>query len=90
MTEQEAIKVIKNNFPKTCKMVDGRYKGGFDDTECDLGKALLLSISALEDIQQYRVLGTVEELREAKEKQIQKKMQDRCSRLWNIHKKMLF
>ncbi len=63
MTEQEAIKVIKNNFPKTCKMVDGRYKGGFDDTECDFGKALLLSISALEEIQQYRALRTVEEFK---------------------------
>lgn len=66
MTEQEAIEVIKNNFPKTCKMVNGRYQGGFDDTEGDFGKALLLSISALEEIQKYRALGTVEELHKAK------------------------
>lgn len=67
MTEQEAIEILRNNFPKTCKMVDGRYKGGFDDTECEFGKALLLSISALFEIQQYRDVGTVEELLELKE-----------------------
>ncbi|MCI8378702.1 MAG: hypothetical protein HFH72_09315 [Lachnospiraceae bacterium] len=73
MTENEAIEILKNNFPKTCKMVDGRYKGGFDDTECEFGQALLLSISALEEIQQYRVIGTVEECREARRKQQAKK-----------------
>lgn len=69
MTEKEAIEILGNNFPKTCKMVNGRYKGGFDDTECEFGKALMLSISALEEIQQYRAIGTVEECREAIEKQ---------------------
>lgn len=64
MTENEAVEILKNNFPKTCKMVDGRYKGGFDDTECEFGQALLLSISALEEIQQYRAIGTVEEIKE--------------------------
>lgn len=69
MTENEAIEILRNNFPKTCKMVNGRYKGGFDDTECEFGKALLASISALEESQQYRAIGTVEECREAREKQ---------------------
>lgn len=64
MTENEAIEILRNNFPKTCKMVDGRYEGGFDDTECEFGKALLLLISALEEIQQYRAIGTVEEIKE--------------------------
>lgn len=68
MTENECIEILKNNFPKTCKMVDGRYKGGFDDTECEFGQALLLSISALEEIQQYRTIGTVEECREARKR----------------------
>ncbi len=54
MNLDEAIEILKNNFPKTCKMVDGRYKGGFDDTECEFGQALLLSISILEEIKQYR------------------------------------
>lgn len=67
MTEQKAIKVLQNNFPKTCKMVDGRYKGGFDDSDCDFGKALLLAISSLEEIQQYREVGKPEELKQLKE-----------------------
>lgn len=68
MTENEAIEILRNNFPKTCKMVNGRYKGGFDDTECEFGKALLASISALEESQQYRAIGTVEECRETMER----------------------
>lgn len=36
-------------------------------------KAINIAIKALEEIQQYRALGTVEELREAKEKQTPKK-----------------
>ena len=73
MTENELIEVLKNNYPKTCKMVTGRYQGGFDDTECDFGQALTSAISALKEIQQYREIGTVEECREAVEKQKAKK-----------------
>ena len=73
MTEREVIEILRNNFPKTCKMVGGRYKGGFDDIECEFGKALLLSISTLQEIQQYRAIGTVEECREAMERQRAKK-----------------
>lgn len=28
MTEQEAIAIIKKNYPKCCKMVNGRYEDG--------------------------------------------------------------
>ena len=79
MTENELIEVLKNNYPKTCKMVNGRYQGGFDDTECDFGQALTSAISALKEIQQYREIGTVEECREAVEKQKAKKcIEDSC------------
>ena len=73
MTEQEAIEVLKNNYPKMCKMVNGRYQGGFDNTESDFGQALTMAISVLKEIQQYREIGTVEECREAVEKQRAKK-----------------
>lgn len=73
MTENEAIKILRNNFPKTCKMVDGRYKGGFDDVKCEFGQALLLSISALTEIQQYQAIGTVDECWEAMGRQSAKK-----------------
>lgn len=73
MTEQEAIAIIKKNYPKCCKMVNGRYEGGFDDTDCELGQAFNIAIKALEEVQQYRVIGTPEECRTAREKQIPKK-----------------
>lgn len=61
MTEQEAIAIIKKNYPKCCKMVNGRYKGGFDNTDCELGQAFNIAIKALEEVQQYRAIGTPEE-----------------------------
>lgn len=67
MTENEAIEILKNNFPKTCKKLDGRYKDSFDDTEGDFGKALLLSISALKEIQKYHAIGTVERFQQLAE-----------------------
>ena len=73
MTENEAVEILKNNYPKTCKMVNGRYQGGFDNTECNFGQALTMAIKALKEIQQYREIGTVEECREAVEKQKPKK-----------------
>ena len=66
MMENKTIEVLKNNYPKMCKMVNGRYQGGFDDTECDFGQALTIAISALKEIQQYRKIGTVEEIKSAK------------------------
>ena len=90
MKPEEAIEIIKQNFPKTCRMVNGRYQGGFDDTECDFGKALLMAIEAIKEMQKYQLIqnatigeiaevlkeflkiGTVEECREAMEKQMPK------------------
>ena len=43
-----AIEILKNNYLKTCKMVAGRYKGGFDDKKCELGCAMIVAIEALE------------------------------------------
>lgn len=53
--ENEAIEVIKSNMPTS-----GYYM---------LREALDMAISALEEIQQYRSIGTVEECRAAVEKQ---------------------
>nr|DAW60717.1 MAG TPA: zinc-ribbon containing domain protein [Caudoviricetes sp.] len=65
MTENKAIELLKNNYPKCCKMVNGRYKGGFDNTDCELGQAFNIAIKALEEVQQYRAIGTPEECRAA-------------------------
>ena len=72
MTEQEAIAIIKKNYPKCCKMVNGRYEGGFDDTDCELGQAFNIAIKALEEVQQYREIGTLEECRTAVEQTTKK------------------
>lgn len=74
MTEQMAIEVIKKLVPKTCKKVDGRLKGGFDDWESDEGRAIQAAIQALEEIQQYRAIGTVQHCREAVEKSQEMKL----------------
>lgn len=70
MTENEAIEIIKkdacNNrcIPQLCN--DGCMYG---DTKC----AFSMAIKALEEVQQYRQIGTVEECRMAAEKQTEKK-----------------
>ena len=69
MTKQEAINILLENVPKCCKMVDGRYQGGFDDWDCDMGQAIRIAILALQDVQNYQKIGTVEKCREAVEKQ---------------------
>lgn len=67
MTEQEAINILedcgdcKNLFENEC----------YGDGKCFESKRM--AILALEEIQQYRALGTVEELRKAIEKQRAKK-----------------
>ena len=47
MINQEAIEILKKNYPKTAKMVDGKYVGGFDDIDCEFGQALTIAIAAL-------------------------------------------
>lgn len=49
MQDNKAIEILKNNVPKKCKMVNGRYEGGFDDWESDMGQAIITAVSALEE-----------------------------------------
>lgn len=64
MTVQEAINIITNLVPKTCKVVDGRLKGGFDDWDSDAGKALKMAIEALKKQENIETLkeALIEEL----------------------------
>ena len=64
ITEKEAIKLLNESY-----IVD--YEGDTDRQRINLEKFL---ISTLEEIQQYREIGTVEECREAREKQKPKKI----------------
>lgn len=63
MTEQEAIKVFNT------VLLLGKCELPADEAN----EAINLSIKALEEIQKYRSIGTVEECRDAIEKQIPKK-----------------
>lgn len=49
MEDREAIRILKSNVPKTCKMVNGSYKGGFDNFESDMGQAIITAVYALEE-----------------------------------------
>lgn len=49
MTEKEAVEEMKRIHPKTCKMVNGRLQGGFDDHESESGIAFDIAIKAIED-----------------------------------------
>lgn len=68
MTENEAIKELKEDFIELGKAVP-----------CDTGwgnainEAYSMAIHALEEIQQYRAIGTVEEFKVLKEKSMKKK-----------------
>ena len=68
MTESEAKVILESEY---------KFHG-----ECSVfGEALTIAIKALEENEQYKVLGTVEELRIAKGKQIPNKpIQDQFSR----------
>lgn len=74
MTENEAKKLIakfcedRMNFARGKDMSDKEL-----EDFCKFSDALTLCISSLEEIQQYRAIGTVEECREAREKQKGKK-----------------
>ena len=48
MTIERAIKVLKDMVPKTCKMVNGRYVGGFEDTECPQFEAIQVVVEAIQ------------------------------------------
>lgn len=67
MTEQEAIEKLKTDNCVECGYSDNA-------TTCDYGAcgvaiATRMAIKALEEIQQYRAIGTVEDCRAAVEKQ---------------------
>lgn len=65
MKTQEAISIITTLVPKKCKMVNGRYKGGFDDWDSDEGKAIKMAIEALK--KQSSIENALERLEKLKE-----------------------
>lgn len=78
MTPEEAIEILDNEY-KRIELQIMSLKGTIkENTESfryriDVKESLKTAISALEEIQQYREIGTVEECREAMEKRKPKK-----------------
>lgn len=75
MTEQETIEIIWERH-MDCEDYFSQYDSYPDGYDFELDQAILIAAQALEEIQQYREIGTVEECREAREKQIPKKPKD--------------
>lgn len=78
MTENEAIKVLVTQKQCIDKSSSGQCKINCGDCKENIPiayqeKSYEVAITALKEIQQYRAIGTVEECREAVEKQTQKK-----------------
>ena len=79
MTENEAIKVLVTQKQCIDKSSSGQCKINCRDCKKNISiayqeKSYEVAITALEEIQQYREIGTVEECREAAEKQRPKKI----------------
>lgn len=72
MTENEAIKILRKDSCYECAQgtdspVNCEYR------ECRVAEATRAAIKALEEVQQYRAIGTPEECRAAMEKQTAKR-----------------
>lgn len=62
MTEQEAMEVLSDFDKQVSAKADGAYQSTIGEMACKV------AIKALEEIQQYRAIGTVKECREAAKK----------------------
>lgn len=68
MTESEAIKILKKDSCYECSQgTDSPLNCEY--VECRVAKATRVAIKALEEVQQYRAIGTIEECRAAVERQ---------------------
>ena len=81
MTENEAIKVLVTQKQCIDKSSSGQCKINCGDCKKNIPiayqeKSYEVAISALKEIQQYREIGTVEDCREAREKQKPKAPKD--------------
>jgi hypothetical protein len=65
MTENEAIKILKKDSCYECTRGTGS-PFNCEYGECRVAKATRVAIKALEEVQQYRAIGTPEELQDMK------------------------
>lgn len=67
MTEKEAIEILADFDLQVTAKADGAYQSTIGKMACEV------AIKALEEVQEYRAIGTLEEVRNAVEKQKPKK-----------------
>ena len=70
MTEQEAIKDLKDENEECLRLCEGACSS-IENYQCNCHDAVIERM--LDELLQYRAIGTVEECREAREKQMPKK-----------------
>lgn len=75
MTPEEAVNTIWERH-MDCEDYFSRFDSYPDGYDFEFDQAILIAAQALEEIQQYREIGTVEECREAVEKQKPKAPKD--------------
>lgn len=71
MTVQHALEILHGETRE-----EALYQYDREDRPYILARAERMAIQSLEELEQYRALGTVEELKEAREKQIPQKPTD--------------
>lgn len=76
MTENEAINFLMETHYSNIEYV-AIYEVYPDGHSFELDQAILIAVKAIEEIQQYREIGTVEECREAVDKQ------KKCEKQWH-------
>ncbi len=80
MTENEAIEELREQIETAESMISFNmdFEPKHDNSVLENKiKTAKIAISALEEIQQYRAIGTVEECRKARERQMRKKVNNR-------------
>lgn len=80
MTKNEAIEELREQIETAESMISFNmdFEPKHDNSVLENKiKTAKIAISALEEIQQYRAIGTVEECRKARERQMRKKVNNR-------------
>ena len=76
MTENEAKEILENDSCYECTYGTSFGASECKNKDCEIANATKLAIQALEEIQQYRAMGTVDEFKALKEKNEPKKPTD--------------
>lgn len=71
MNENKAIEILNHFDMQVSAKADGAYQTNIGKVAC------MVAVKALSEIQEYRVIGTIEECKEAREKQQARKVNNK-------------